>query len=208
MPELETELSALLAHLAERAPHDPALASRVRARARRRRWAAAVAASLLVLGGAGMVWQAQRTDSAVMAAGPCAEAVTERVLPSWATYGFSDPHPVIKYATSRSGNIVALLFGSQLSAPPDAEVNNKVLWVSQSTPAATVHVHATLEGTPVATDVVLTGGWGPSYVDMPRPGCWRMDLTWPGGQDQIWLPYRPPLHPLPTTPSEPTTGTR
>ena len=30
---------------------------------------------------------------------------------------------------------------------------------------------------------------GPSIVDLPRPGCWRMKLRWGTYTDMITLPY-------------------
>lgn len=31
----------------------------------------------------------------------------------------------------------------------------------------------------------------PSIVDLPT-GCWRLDLSWPGGEDRIYLRYLEP----------------
>jgi hypothetical protein len=194
------DLDLALADLADRAPHDPRLAETVRIRARRRRTAslsAAAAVAVVVLGSV-MAWQRGAGDTGVTGAA-CAGAVAERELPEWATTGFTDPHPVMPYAVSRSGDIVAILFG-RLSAPPDAQLNNKVLWVSRASSGIPVVIHARLEGTDVTADTVLPGGLGPSTVNMPRPGCWRMELSWPSGQDEIVLPYQPPLRPASGTP--------
>jgi len=30
---------------------------------------------------------------------------------------------------------------------------------------------------------------GPSYVDLPAPGCWTLDLSWFGHRDQVELWY-------------------
>jgi hypothetical protein len=46
------------------------------------------------------------------------------------------------------------------------------------------------------TDTVVTAGLprpeGPSTVDLPAPGCWRITLTSPGGTDTIDLDYARP----------------
>jgi hypothetical protein len=86
--------------------------------------------------------------------------------------------------------MVAILFGGQLHSPPDPEVNNKILWVSRmGSGDGPLHLHARLEGSDLTTDLDLPGGVGPSYVDMPRAGCWRMELTWGDHRDTIDLPY-------------------
>ena len=43
---------------------------------------------------------------------------------------------------------------------------------------------------PVAIEV--PAGPGPSIVDLPAPGCWHLDLRWPGGADSVSLRYEPP----------------
>jgi len=48
---------------------------------------------------------------------------------------------------------------------------------------------AKVVGKPVTETVA--GGPGPSYVNMPSPGCWRMTLTWSGYRDSLDLDYAP-----------------
>jgi hypothetical protein len=36
----------------------------------------------------------------------------------------------------------------------------------------------------------LQGGPGPSYVDLPGAGCWRLQLRWGGRRDVLDLAYR------------------
>lgn len=36
---------------------------------------------------------------------------------------------------------------------------------------------------------VVRGGPGPSYVNLPAPGCWRLTLRWSGRSDQLDLDY-------------------
>jgi hypothetical protein len=37
---------------------------------------------------------------------------------------------------------------------------------------------------------VIRGGPGPSYVNLPSPGCWRLTLRWSGRRDSLDLEYR------------------
>ncbi len=44
-----------------------------------------------------------------------------------------------------------------------------------------------IEGRLAAGDepVVIESVTGPSYLDLPSPGCWHLDLTWDGGTDSV-----------------------
>jgi len=39
---------------------------------------------------------------------------------------------------------------------------------------------------------VIAAGPGPSIVDLPQAGCWRLRLTWSGAIDTLDLVYRAP----------------
>jgi len=91
------------------------------------------------------------------------------------------------------GDIVAILWGgpeSSLYAPPLLNLRNKVLWVSRLADrlGAALTIHATLNGTHRTAAVELPNV-GPSYVNVPAPGCWTMDLSWSGHRDQVELWY-------------------
>jgi hypothetical protein len=115
------------------------------------------------------------------------------VLSGWARTGFSDPQPVVPFVRSRSGNVVAILFGGQLRSPPRKD--NKILWVWRQMPGgATGDVRMTAQL--VGTDTVVTTGLprpeGPSAVDLPAPGCWRITLHSPRRADTLDLDYARP----------------
>ena len=136
MTDLDRALTEVFSELAESAPHDPALAWRVRQRARRRGTAAivgiAAACALLVAGGVVVQRVRNASEPAAVAATPapaCDGTPTSQVLPDWARGGFTDPEPVVPFVRSRSGNVVAILFGGHLYSPPRKDVSNKVLWV-------------------------------------------------------------------------------
>jgi hypothetical protein len=130
----------------------------------------------------------------------CAPAISFGVLPTWARTGFSSPKPRLPHAVGRRGQIAALVFGYPLAAPPAGRRNNKILWVSRRDPAgvgpAALWIRAQrMAGShavgPAATRIVQ-GGPGPSIVNLPAAGCWRLELAWSGRTDTLDLRYRTP----------------
>jgi hypothetical protein len=89
-----------------------------------------------------------------------------------------------------AGNIVAILWATPqaLHAPALPSQANKILWVSR-VPASPMTIRATLAGSTQTATVHLPNGPGPSYVDMPGPGCWTMHLSWGDHTDQLSLRY-------------------
>jgi hypothetical protein len=136
----------------------------------------------------------QAADAATAPA--CGSAVATGVLPAWARGGFSEARPRSLHVTGRSGEIMAILFGSPLRSPPAHDRNNKILWVARTPPAgsSTLYVRgqrmngAANVGSPVSRRVM--GGPGPSIIDVPEAGCWRFTLTWYGHSDTLDLRYR------------------
>ncbi len=121
----------------------------------------------------------------------CANAVTTSPLPVWARTGFTPPDQAIAHVTGSQGNIVGVLFGG-LHAPPAAGEGNKILWVARVAGGSgdpDLKIHATLNGSDIAVDRVVTGGPGPSLIDVPQAGCWTFTLSWSGHQEQVALPY-------------------
>jgi hypothetical protein len=116
--------------------------------------------------------------------GPCHSDVRETVLPEWARYGFSDPSPTVPHVMGEHGQIVAILFGGTLHSPPLREVNNKILWVSLTSAGDSLRIDAVREGTTRHVIREVPGGPGPSTINLPAPGCWRVQLRWGDGADQ------------------------
>ena len=206
MHELDDLLPAALHDLADEAPHDPHLAEHVRRRARRGRLVAGagvgVAAALAVVAViAAATWGGARTASppasrhgGVAVVPACSGTVVRGVLPEWARTGFSDPRPVMPYVRSASGDVVAILFGDPLTAPPRKDTNNKILWAWRTSLQVgdDVRLSARLDGTGPVVTAGLPAPTGPSIVDLPAAGCWRLTLTGPGGRsDTIDLRYVP-----------------
>jgi hypothetical protein len=191
MKNLEDQLPGFLSELGRHAPHDADLAGRVRAGARRRRMLtvgplAAVLAVLVALAG---VWVSRPSAVAPVAAPPavCAPLQTGP-LPDWARAGFSSPEGN-PYALSASGAMAAIVFANPLVAPADPNRANKILWVAKQTPAATdtLVINGTLQGSGLTHSVDIGTAPGPSYVDMPTPGCWQLTLTWGANSDTMNL---------------------
>jgi hypothetical protein len=117
-------------------------------------------------------------------------AVDRGVLPEWARTGFSDPEPKMPHVLGRSGEVAAILFGDPLAAPPRPDRANKVLWVPRETPLTFTRLAITArQGDRTVTRKV---DLGPSYVDLPAPGCWRLTLKWEGHEDTLDLAYVKP----------------
>ena len=125
----------------------------------------------------------------------CHSAVAKGVLPTWARTGFSDPRPRLPHVLGRSHEIAALVFGYPLRSPPLKDRGNKILWVSRRAvkPLSDLRIHAQRMvgrhrvGRPVTR--VVAGGPGPSGINLPAPGCWRLTLRWSGRTDELDLQY-------------------
>ncbi|HET6529888.1 MAG TPA: hypothetical protein VFH03_04625, partial [Actinoplanes sp.] len=131
------------------------------------------------------------------AAPPCHPRVSTGPRPEWARAGFSDDGSGIPHVMSRGGDILGVLFGGELNAPPAAGRNNKILWVARvpGRPGESLEITAIRDGTSEPVRRTVAGRPGPSIVDLPAAGCWRLALTWSGHTDTMDLVYRPPAPP-------------
>jgi hypothetical protein len=99
------------------------------------------------------------------------------------------------YSLGRDGKIAALLWANPLRSPPSKNYNNKILWVSREpqVPGSDLQIRAQRMngsrplGAPV--DRRVMGGPGPSIINPPGAGCWRVRLRWSGRTDTIDLRY-------------------
>ncbi|WP_250038299.1 hypothetical protein [Paractinoplanes maris] len=122
---------------------------------------------------------------------PCGSPVRTDALPEWARAGFSGDGAGVPHVLGANGDLLAVVFGSPLSSPPSPGRNNKILWVSrQPVDGDPLVITAKLDGTGDQAEQQIAGGPGPSIVDLPRPGCWRLDLTWSGFTDSMDLVYQ------------------
>jgi hypothetical protein len=128
---------------------------------------------------------------------PCSARVHKGVLPVWMRAGFS-PSTRITYEVGKAGAIGAVLWNKPLNAPPAQHENNKILWVPRHLAKTVAPLWIRMQkmdgtklvGAPVHR-IVKTGP-GPSLVDAPSAGCWRLTLTWSGQRDMLDVSYVPP----------------
>jgi len=126
----------------------------------------------------------------------CAAHVERGSLPTWARAGFTPPDQSVPHVVGRSGRILGVLFSDPLRASPSRKHANKILWVARApVESGDLRIRAwRMRGTtrigPIVTRVV-PGGPGPSGIDLPTPGCWRMALTWPGHRDALDVRVQP-----------------
>jgi hypothetical protein len=120
----------------------------------------------------------------------CAGQPPVSPLPVWARSGFTPPDIAMPHVMGAAGNIVAILWATPdaLHAPALPNSANKILWVSRVS-SGPMTIRSTLAGSTRTATVDLPDGPGPSYVDMPAPGCWTLHLSWGGHTDQLSLRY-------------------
>ena len=208
--DLEDVLPAALDRLGSRAEHTAELATQVRRAARRRRLmlAGPIAAVLAVCAVVGVVWAGlsgspTRPVTGGVSGTPVSSCRAPQTgpLPTWARAGFSGDGAGVPWTLSAGGDVAAIMFGYPLTAPPAADHNNKILWVvdgdvpvvvpsgGSAQPSQELVITAHLEGTDVVTTIDTGAAPGPSIVDLPRPGCWHLDLAWGGRTDSIDLEW-------------------
>jgi hypothetical protein len=155
------------------------------------RWMATLTAAIVAAAAAA----AAPAPAGSSTAPACHSAVHHGVLPTWARTGFSASRPRLPHVIGRSGEIAALVFGYPLRSPPLKDRGNKILWVSRRAvkPLSDLRIRAQrMEGRrrvgrPVTR--VVVGGPGPSGINLPAPGCWRLSLRWSGRADELDLRY-------------------
>jgi len=120
----------------------------------------------------------------------CAGQPPVSPLPVWARSGFTPPDTAMPHVIGAAGNIVAILWATPnaLHAPPLPDRANKILWVPRVS-SGPMTIQATLADSTRTATVNLPNGPGPSYVNMPAPGCWTLHLSWGGHTDQLSLRY-------------------
>lgn len=137
---------------------------------------------------------AKTSNSVPAATKSCPSSITPRSLPTWARAGFQPPTMPMPYVVGDRGDIVAILWADRdpLHAPPLAQRNNKILWVSKLIPGGPftpLRIQASLDGTSQIVTRQVPGGPGPSIINLPAAGCWSLDLSWSGHHDHLTLRY-------------------
>jgi hypothetical protein len=144
--------------------------------------------------GEGHVGGASTSPKAGLVRASCATRVVDGILPFWARAGFSERAPKMPYELGANGDIAAILWADPLLSPPPKTHNNKILWVSRlSVNGSALLISAQLTNGPRpigrAIQREVTGGPGPSIINLPTAGCWRVALHWSGHSDALYLNY-------------------
>jgi hypothetical protein len=113
--------------------------------------------------------------------------------PAWAAHS-NPPAAITPHATATGDSAAAFIFGYPLRAGNPRGKRNKILWLLRQ-PGTGLIVRATpLHATTPAITVKLTDDAGfetyPSYVNVPRAGCWHLTLRWAGHTASIDLDYQ------------------
>jgi len=121
----------------------------------------------------------------------CNAAVTRIALPTWARTGFSGDGTGAPHVLSERGDLVAVLFEYPPVASADPQLGSKILWVSRlpQEPMQPLRIQADLDGTTTSVKREIPGGPGPSSVQLPLAGCWRLALSWSGHEDRMTLQF-------------------
>lgn len=124
-------------------------------------------------------------------AAACASAVTRDALPGWARTGFHGDGSGVPHVFGEHREIVAVLFNYPPVASADPDEGNKILWVSRlpQRPMRPLTIKAELAGTTTAVTREVAAGPGPSMINLPRAGCWRLALAWSGHTDAMTLAF-------------------
>jgi hypothetical protein len=122
---------------------------------------------------------------------PCRSDVTRDALPVWARAGFSGDGSGVPHVFGEHGDLLAVLFEYPPASSADPQDGTKILWVSRlpQEPMQPLVVEATLAGTTTTVTREVPGGPGPSSMQLPGPGCWRLALSWSGHQDHMNLQF-------------------
>jgi hypothetical protein len=135
-----------------------------------------------------------------LVAGGCGATPLHRgVLPAWARPAYNAGGagaPPWPYAVAEKGTAVGIVFGYPLRAGKPTDPANKVLWIMRR-PRHGLPLSVTAR--PAAGGgPVVRGSWSadsgpgeiyPSYVNVPRAGCWHVTLRWAHHTDAIDLRY-------------------
>lgn len=147
--------------------------------------AAAVIALTVVLA---LLLPATDRNKAAPGTGACADVRTGR-LPTWAREGFSPGADRVPHVLGEHGRVVAILFTRHLYSPALPNPHNKVLWVVRGGWFGPFVIRGHLTGTGTTVRRLLPAGPGPSYLNLPAPGCWQLSLRWGDERDSLALRY-------------------
>lgn len=127
-------------------------------------------------------------------AGGCGTTILHRGSgPAWAAG--SNPPTETPYTAGARDTAAAFIFAHPLRAGNPTNPRNKILWIVR-TPGFGLTIRATPLHTTTPTITVKANDSAgaeiyPSYVNVPKPGCWHMTISWATHTDSVDLNYAP-----------------
>ncbi|MEE3921497.1 hypothetical protein V2I01_34350 [Micromonospora sp. BRA006-A] len=132
------------------------------------------------------------TGPAVPAA--CAERLETGRLPDWADAGFTGDTRVRHVSAPGATSWRSCSRTRWCTRAATARTTRSSGWRPagpEPAPRTPLVITATRDGTDTPVVREVAGGPGPSIVDLPAAGCWRLRLDWSGRTDTMDLVYRP-----------------
>lgn len=163
------------------------------------RWVLVVVVAGLLLTGCGSGHSASRSGANAVGSviGCGATRLHRGTVPSWTAAAWSSGSPAARpFAITRHGTAAAFLFGYPLRAGAPSSPSNKILWVMRlPRNGSQLVIRATPEHSLSPTITVTEsadsgpGEIYPSIVNVPRSGCWHLQVRWAGHSDSVNLRY-------------------
>jgi len=118
--------------------------------------------------------------------------------PAWLVESGANNNPNgVPYVLAIPQTAAGFIFGYPLRAGHPTSPSNKILWVVRlPRNGSSLSVTGLLSGSDrsaFSKSFPANSGPGeiyPSIVDVPEPGCWRIDLAWSGNKTTAYLEYR------------------
>ena len=118
--------------------------------------------------------------------------------PAWLVESGAHNNPNgVPYVLAIPQTAAGFIFGYPLRAGHPTSPSNKILWVVRlPRNGSSLSLTGSLSGSDkpaFSRSFAANSGPGeiyPSIVDVPEPGCWRIDLAWSGNKTTAYLEYR------------------
>jgi hypothetical protein len=165
-----------------------------------RSFALAAAVALLLAACGGSTSTTTSTRATVAAATCVAAPVHTGAPPGWTAAAWADSSPGFRvpYSLASDNAAAAFWFAPRLRAGHPENPTNKVLWIVRfPRNGHPLEITARLAGNPAQTVRISRpadsepGEIYPSYVDLPTPGCWRLQLAWGSHRASIDVQVHP-----------------
>lgn len=125
----------------------------------------------------------------------CRDVIEEGPLPAWADEARVG---LARYVISDDQTALGVLWAEPMLAgePGPDRPSNKILWIvnrpRKGSDLVVTAVPIGSPGNPLELTFEADSGPGeiyPTEIDVPTPGCWRMELQWAGHAAVVTVPY-------------------